>query len=267
LHAGIVMIRLVRNLLSLPFYWLGRIAASLGVPAGVELLKLARAVSGDDHIAVVTIATIVQLQGQEAAGAQASEWVRRRPGPQLAAFAGMMVTEQGDLAEGANLLEMSRSAGDDPSGMADYLDLLLASRAENGDRFDSVFAKYEHRRDLSPLAKKLVVNETLWHAMSAGRYDEARAIARRMLDIEEDLSPRAVLWALCVREGAPRLGESHLRRAAEASPVKVLYYRALGAHHAGLADEEREALARLREQDEDLATAFERTIQSEGTPQ
>jgi len=247
------LIRGILKLLALPLVWAGRLCAMLHLPADAELLKAAWAVSGDGQTGRMALAHIRARMGLSLARAQADLWTQRRPRPEITAYAGLLALEQADPASARAYFERGRELGGDPAGMGELLEFMLAAHDDDPDAMRAVARRLALRRDLSPTVSKLVHTELMWDAMLAGRLDEARATAGRLLAVADQASAEVALWAIARHDRNAYAAEIHLRRAAKLPPDQRAYYMALGAASIGQADEAREILAALRERNERLA--------------
>lgn len=258
------LIRAITVLLALPFLWIGRLLSSLRLPLGLPLLRTAWAVSGDGAIGRIALNQSRQQMGLGAARGLAERWIENRPRPEIAAYAGLMALEQRQPEAARRHLHRARQLGDDPAGMIELLELLLAAEEDDPQVLREVASGLAARRDLSPVVSKLVHSELLWDAMLAGRLDEARARATHILAVEDAPAAEIALWAIARRDRNALAADGHLRRAAKMHPDQRLYYMLLGALAIGSADEAGEMLTALRERNAGLARSAERVLAERG---
>ncbi len=247
------MVRAIAKLVSLPFLWLGQLAGAFGLPLGAELLKVAWAISGDGAVARAALIQIQRHSGVDVARAEAGAWLKRRPRPEVAAWAGALAIGAGDVEHAGECLARGRQLGDDPSGMFELLDLMIASRSGDVRQYQEMAASLEARRDLAPPVRKMVLEEALWTALLAGRFDEARRRAEHLLAVDRNAPAHMALYALARRAGRDARAEKHLARTAATPPAERLFYRFLGNLAIGAAPEAGEDLAELRALDAALA--------------
>ncbi|HUS91193.1 MAG TPA: hypothetical protein VM695_05050 [Phycisphaerae bacterium] len=250
------MVRLVRNLLGLPFEVLGGLLGMLGVPATVSLLKAAWWLNGNGSTALKALAQLRRHLGHEAALLQAHAWLASRPRPEVAAYAGLLHLEENELGEAGACLEQGRQLGRDRDGNLELLEYLLACMGPDPAAAEQAARDMESRRDLNSTTRKLILERRLWQELVARRLDAVRDYARRLLEVSVNPQASVALWAVCRAEGHDRQAERHLLDAAMPEP-QCWYFRYIAAEAVGADTEAAEALQRLREADRGLADRAE----------
>lgn len=254
---------LVRKTISLPFQWLGQLAAMFGVPFGVDLLKMAWKIGGAGATAGLALAAIRKHHGEAAAGAQAGAWMNARPRPEIAVVAGFAAVWDGDLNSARDYLRRGRQAGKDRTGVLELLEMIIATHTGPGEAAE-VAGRLEARHDLSASVSKLVLHKVLWSDLLAGRFGPARARADHLLAVAEDPVARMALWALELGEGRERQAGGHLGRAGLMSAESRLQYECLGYAAVGRNGEARAKLDQLRQANAGAARYVELALAGRG---
>jgi hypothetical protein len=227
----------------------------------VPVLKAAWWMGGDGSVAAAALSGLRRDLGPEAARAQAAHWMARRPQAEIAGAAGALALEANDLPAAEAFLARGRAAGRDRSGMLDTVDFFVTSlRGTPGEAAD-VARRFEARRDLPPVASRVLLSTVLWDNLRRGRFDEARRRAKHLLEVEDLPLAHLALWALAKRDGRPREAARHLARATLPTP-QCLRYMFQGALAIGADDEAAEFIARLRDLDIALAAQCEQDLRA-----
>ncbi|MHC4716366.1 MAG: hypothetical protein ACYS5V_05300 [Planctomycetota bacterium] len=250
------MIRLLRKLFALPFLWVGQLAGMFSPAVSSSALKAAWWISGDGHTGRLALIRLAQQYGHEAALSEALRWMQTRPRPEVAAFAGVLAGQAGRQDEARRLLEQGRQSGDDPRGMLELLEVMLACEGGDGERILQTSREMEARRDLPPDVSRMVLHQLLGNALAEGRFDEARQRARLLLEVADDMPAHVALWALARREGRTDRADGHLRRAFSADPAGCLYHQVLAALAIGEDEQARHCLAELEGHNSAMAQAL-----------
>jgi len=160
------MVRAIAKLLCLPFYWAGQLASMFKQPVAVPLLKAAFGISGDGAVGRTALFAIRTFQGPEAARAQAAEWMRSRPRAEVAALAGMLAVDAGDAACAAEMLSRGRALGDEPLGLFELLEFILAAGdGRTPGAATELARRLEARSDLSAQVSLMARKHLLWTAL------------------------------------------------------------------------------------------------------
>lgn len=261
------LVRWVRTLISLPLVWAGRLAAMFKSPASVGFLKAAWAIGGDGEVGQVAMSEILKHAGLEAARAQGEIWLAQRPCPQVATYTGMLASDCGDMPAARTCLARGRDLGDDPSGLLEFLEFVIARRDDRPDAASELAERLSHRTNLSPTVSKMVLDQLLWTSMIRGELGRAREYAERLLQVEADPPASILLWALAEDEGDHNLARKHLADARGFPADQRLYFMCLADLAVGQRDEAVRLAQELREYNDDLADLAENIIdQSEATP-
>ncbi len=258
-----LVIRWTRTLVSLPFVWAGRLAAALRMPMGIPFLKAAWSIGGDGDVALSALGFIRQLTGVEAARAQAAEWMAQRPRPEIAAFAGLLALQAGELDAARGFLTQGQAVGQDRGGLLESLEAGIVDCSGDPAAALELARRLESRRDLGPAVSLAVQNQLLWDAMFRGRFEEAQERADRLWQIDKNPLAATALWALALRGGDESRARRYLKQIT-LPEAQQLYFRILGCVAIGAADEARHALARLTAVDSSLAERAGRLIEQRG---
>ena len=243
------LIRLLRWLMSLPFLWSGRLAATLNFPVSAALLRIAWVVGGSGRVARMALGELFKRAGAEIAMAQGELWLTKRLTPEVAAFVGLLAIQCERTDRARELLALAHECGDDPEGMIDILELGLAERNEDPSVSLELAQRWESRRDLAPTASKFVHSRLLWDDLHQGRLDEAARRVKHLLAVADDVLPAAIMWALCTRQGRRADANRYLRHAGPAKPVEVLAGQCMAGFAVGLRAEAEEMLDQLDSMD------------------
>lgn len=231
-------------LASLPPLWVGQAMLMLGISAGMGLMKLAYALGRDGRVGLLTLECVRKFQGNEAVLEQARLWSRAGTCPTVAAFAGIVESALLGRPEQAARwhAEALATGRDDPYGNLDMLGLLLAGR-ESGERQEAAAREVVRQGRSSGPAAKLALTVLMYRDLEAGRLEEARETARRVLSIEKYIPATIVLWAVAAARGEAARADA-LRRELEAAPWSQKLQFWVAANRAiGREEEARRALA------------------------
>ena len=219
------LIHLIRMTLALPFIWMGQALLMVQVSQAVQLLKAGWVISGDGMTGVKYLGAVHRFQGLGAANRAARQAVALRPAPGLAAYAGLLARDIGDIDGMRRNLELAKSFEPDPAGLVDTLEFLLLTANESDPvAGEHVLRRYAKRTDLPPMVSKMACEGLLWKEMVAQNFGEARQIAQRMLQIEESFLAEMTMWALATRDGNELLAQKHLQ-AGLVAPQSTESYR------------------------------------------
>ena len=261
------LVRWTCRAISLPLVWAGRLAAMFKSPAGASFLKAAWAIGGDGTVAQMALSEISKYAGAEAARAQGQIWMARSAHPQIASFTGLLACNSGDIEAARDYLVRGREHGDDPSGLLELLEFVIAARDDRPDASTELAERLSQRTDLSPAVSKMVLTELLWASMLRGEFGRAREHAERLVQVESNPPASIALWALAEAEGDRGRAERHLADAHGFAPDQQLYYMCLGSAATGRRDEAIRSARELRGCNEELAELAERFLDgSEAAP-
>jgi hypothetical protein len=221
-------------LLSLPLQWAGQLVMFFHPPTGLVLLQGAWALGANPLIAILIVGRMRYKGGQkDAARVRVEQYIRRRPLADLAAYAGVLAVDDGDLPRARQWLAQSRALGASPTGIPEYLEYCIAEKEEDPRAAANTgMALLAARRDLSLILTRKIHNELLWMDVMDHRFDRVRARAEFMLAVEENPVVEIALWTLARKEGRESEAAEHLARA-KCPPVSSFHFRALGAHAIG----------------------------------
>jgi uncharacterized protein HemY len=248
----VFVLRSVMWCLSLPFFWLGQLAGMGKMPLCVPLLKVAWYLGGDGNVAVWALSRIQQYVSSEAALLQAAAWLTRRPQAAVAAKAGLLAIQAGQIEEAKNFLVRAQQIGPDPTGLLELLEILVAGAAGSAAGVADLVRRLEARRDLSPIVSKYIHEHLLCEALFAGRFEEAERRARWSWSIEDNPLAATTFWVLARRRGSRDGFERYCGRLHLAAP-QALYFQTLGHIACGETDAARSKLAMLDKADPSLA--------------
>jgi hypothetical protein len=227
------VIRWLGLLLSLPLQWAGQLVMLFHPPTATVLLQGAWALGGNSAMAITVLGRMLKDGRKEAARQRVEQYVRRRPHTDLAAFAGLMAIDDGDLPRARQWLALGKTLGPSRTGMPDILEYGIAEHEDDpGAAANMGQALIATRRDLPLVLTRKIHNEFLWVDLLHHRFDQVPPRAEYMLAVEENPIVEIALWALAKKEGRESAAAAHLARATMPNALSV-YYRALGAHAIG----------------------------------
>lgn len=246
------LIRWLRKILALPLQWLGQLAAWFKTGLDVPLLTAAWRVSGDGRIAKMALAAIYLQQGAEASLAYALVWMQQHPRPEIAAMAGLMALDQGQMDTARQMLQAAQHLDKDDEGLLELLEWQVAVRSDDDHAVRDLTHRLEARRDLPPSLRRMVLCSILWDAVMERQFTEAASRARYLLSIEEVPEAHMALWATALEQGDLKEAQSHLS-AAQMTPARKLYYQVFGNAAVGFRGQAEALLDRLRQTEPDMA--------------
>ncbi len=259
------LIRWARTLLALPFVTAGRLAGTFKLPAAVPLLKIGYAVGDNYEVALQALSLLFTTYGPQVAHAQGRAWLeRRRCGAAIAGFTGLTALTAEDVDEARALLDLGRGCGEDPTGMTDLLAMGLAARSGDPRDVSNIIHALQQRNDLPPMLSRMVLSERMENALARRDFAEARALAMRMLDIEESPSARVILWACERKEGRSLTADEHLAAAVNLPPWHYWYLRAEGEFALDNPQGLEEARRKVYEENEKMGQHFDRFLALQG---
>ncbi len=249
-----VLLRLIRQLLAVPLLLAAMVAAFVSPRTAVRLQEIAWLVGLDPTAGLTALIKLLPLEGPLAVRARAGAMLAKHPAPVIAAYAGLLALEAGDLAEARGMLDLAKGLGGDPQCLTELLEFRLVSACSTDPRSTwGLVRELADRRDLSPVMSKLVHTSLLWMDLSTERFDQARRRAEWCLAIEDDPQVETILETVHLCQGRPDLAERCTARLANVPPAHVLYWRCTASHTVGMTSRAAEALAELRDHDEALA--------------
>ncbi len=166
------MVRIVRKTLSLPLLWVGQAAAWGNLGIEIPLLSAAWYVSGDGETARIALARVFSTRGAGAALVCAKTWMNREPSPEIAAMGGLMAIEKGQIDTAREFLAAGQQAGMDREGMLELLEWQLAMIDADNRTVETLIDRFEARKDLSPLLRRMILVWQMWRAVVGKRFDE-----------------------------------------------------------------------------------------------
>ena len=244
--------RSIATLLSFPLVWAGRLLALLQMPWSAPLLRAAWSIGRDGEGALAALSAVQRHLGPEAARAQALEWLVCRPQTEIAAWAGLMALQAGDLPSAKMFLSHGQQLGPDRGGLIELLEYYVTSQGGDREATAELARRFELRKDLAlPVSRRARV-DLLWSALLRGRWEEAQGRARFLWGIDSDPTVAAALWALAQRNGDDRQAQKYLA-AIQMPEAEKLYFIALGRGAVGLREDARMTVLLLRKLDAGLA--------------
>ncbi|NLF32572.1 MAG: hypothetical protein GX591_16985 [Planctomycetes bacterium] len=201
-----------------------------------RLLRMVWTLSGDEAPAVQSLGPLLKEKRAAEALALVRQWVASRPGPGLVGFMGLLLADAGDLAGARQALQDGRLlAAPDPMAILDTLEFAIAQRDDDFLAARQCALRFEQRRDLPPLPRRLVLHERMVNALMDRDFDDAGRRAAFLLEIQPDPTAEMVLWALAARRGDAQAAAAHLARGT-LEGANGQYYQVLGAWAAQLPD-------------------------------
>lgn len=253
------MLRSLKFLAAIPFFWMGQVLGALSLPGCVPLLKTAWRISRDDGIGFAALQRIQQRGPLGSARQQANEWLATDPRPGIACFAGLLALEAGDWSDGVRLRDLSRSLGGDREGLIDWLDLRVSGLSNDARANEDLYLQLAERTDLSPSVSRMILNYFLFQALLAKKWDEVERRAKHLNSIENNPLAATALWALGRHRGGSKNFENYIRKI-KLNPEQVLYFQGIG--YSVLEDWEHafQMLIMLREADAEIAESLQTTL-------
>jgi len=260
-----VLVRLVRQLLALPFSILGTVAGFFSPALAAKLYYAAWLVGRAGQAGLTALAKFLHVEGQDAVRLRAMAMLTRHPSAAIAAFAAALASAAGDMAEAEGLVNLARELGGDPEGLTELVEHeIAASRTPDLRERWRLAEALADRRDLSPTVSKMVLSSLMWLELSQGAFDRARRRAEHILAVADDPQAEIVLETVHAQAGRAAEAARCAARAAAAPPANRLYWRALASHAAGLGQRSADALAELRDYDAALAERVEAQLAGMG---
>lgn len=183
------LIRTAAKLASIPFSILSLIAGFLSPSASETLIMLAWRINHDPGTAVQALAKHLQLNGIESACKKAASMMQVHPSPALAAFAGLIESDLNNQDKASEYFKLAKQ-GNDESGLVDVLELRQGS---SRDQWASI-ERMKSRKDLSPLAKRFVLEMLMYEHVEKREQEDAVAKAKYLLSIDNNPSAEVVMW-------------------------------------------------------------------------
>lgn len=255
------VIRWIRKLLSIPVQWAGRLAGMFKHPVEVPLLKAAWSISRNGQDGLVALAALHRRQGVAAALEQAQSWMQSCPRPEVAAFAGLLAIDAGNVDLAKACLQQGRQLGTENESMLEMLEFFIVSRTEGPEAVRQLAERFSERSDLSAALSKMVGTELLWGRMLQGRWDEAAVKARHLLAVGDAPEAEAALWALALRGGDQQSAANHLAQV-KLPTLRRAYFLCLGAAAIGAPEQAGEYLQEIRQTDPAMAQRIEASLKA-----
>ncbi len=260
------LIRWTLALAVVPVFWAGLLLARFHY-AGVSLLSIAYRMTGDWHYAHYALHHMRSHLGSAASRAQSEQWLRDKPCPTVAAYAGLTALGEGDIQAARDHLASADEMGADPSGNRDLLEMALADADPDPRALRDLARRMEPRTDLPSPVRRLVLGELLWDDLLCERFDQARQRAKHLLSIDDHPSAAVVMWALARQARRDTDANRWLQRTAQLEPAQRLYLQVVAAAGVGLDDEVAANLPHLAQADADLARQARQVWQLKGRGQ
>jgi len=184
-------------------------------------------------------------KGIEAARQRAEAIFARRPDEQIAAAVGWVEASEGRNLTGAmEWIRRSRAAGCEDGAALLQLELSLSEHVDGYD-YPALVERILSRNDLPGHITRDALLAKAHLLLAERRWDEARAIAERILTIEEHVMARWVRWAAGLAAGQDTLGQTeYARMAAGMRPEALWGFEALAWLYVGNTAQVEAVLAR-----------------------
>ncbi len=217
------MITFIRHLIAAPVRLLAWANSFLRVFDPLKAAEVIWFLTGEAADGASVIVLAARGKGLDAARQRAEAIFARRPDEQVAAAIGWMEASEGhNLTAAAQWIERCRQAGCEDGPSLLQLELSLSEHLEGYD-YPELIERILSRNDLpgnitrdALLGKaKLLLKERHW--------DEAEAIADRILKVEENGTARWVKWVTRMAAGDMEDAESQLQSAGEKTRAEVLW--------------------------------------------
>ena len=255
------LIRFVRKLFAAPLWILAAVASFFSPPLAAGLYRFIWLMTGDGRAGQLSLMKRVQAHAVELARLEGRVMMDKRPSGEIAAFAGMVEMDLGDVEQAESYLQAAQQAGGDREGLTELLQCrIVGGRDESGRQIDELISQLAERRDLSPLVSKFIIENLMWRNLFRRRFDEAQEMADRLLAVESNPQAEVVRGVLYQVAGMDPLAEGCFTRAAVMTSSERLYAHCLATAAVGWQDQAHQLLAELREQNEDLADRARRVM-------
>lgn len=171
-------------------------------------------------------------QGLAAARAQADAWLAEGPTAPVAALAGLLALDQGGLTAAEEYLDLAKRSGPDRDGITDVLEVAVAM-ARGTPAVVELMQSFGQRRDLPAAASREILRNQMWLDLMQGQWEQARPLAERLLEVEENLQARCVMAGLAKRDRDPKAAAGHAAAMSTAPAAQRMYCQSWVAYATG----------------------------------
>ena len=215
---------LLRMLVALPVFWLGQLLGMLKSASCLPFLKAAWWIGRNENMGLVALVKIQQLESAQSARIQAAAWLASDPCPGMAAFAGLLALDAGDLDDAGRCRDLCLELGGDRQGLIEWLELILADKNNNGQAAADLHQRLAMRTDLSPLVSKSLLEISVIKALFGKNWIDAESPAKRLWSIEDNPWAATAFWALNRQNGKSEDFQNYLKKI-KLTPGQVIFFQ------------------------------------------
>jgi hypothetical protein len=246
------ILRWLRMLLALPLFWLGQLLGMLKLPLCLPFLKAAWSIGRIENMGIVALVKIQQMESIQAARNQAAAWLASDPCPEIAAFAGLLAVDAGDLTDAARCRDLCLELGPDRQGLTEWLELTIAAKNNDDQAAEDLYQRLATRTDLSPLVSKYLMEIFLVKALLGRNWIEAEARAKRLWSIEDNPWAATAIWAINWKYGKAEEFQKFIQKI-KLNPGQVLFFQTAALCACGDMEQARCSFDSLKQTDANLA--------------
>jgi hypothetical protein len=243
---------LLRMLAALPMFWSGQLLGMLKSALCVPFLKAAWRIGRNENMGMVALFKIQQLESAQAARIQAAAWLASDPCPGMAAFAGLLAVDAGDLEDAARCRNLCLELGGDSKGLIEWLELALADKKNDDQATEDLHRRLALRKDLSPLVSKFLLERFLIKSLLERNWSETANRAKRLWSIEDNPWAATAIWALNRQYGKSEDFQNYIKRI-KLNPGQVLFFKTAALFVVGELEQARQSFESLRQTNVALA--------------
>ena len=246
------ILRLLRMFVALPFFWLGQLLGMLKSPSCMPFLKAAWSIGRNENMGLVALVKIQQLESIQSARTQAAAWLASDPCPGIAAFAGLLALDAGDLEDAARCRDLCLGLGGDRKGLIEWLELMLANKNNNDQASADLHQRLALRTDLSPLVSKYLLEISVIEALFGKNWIDAEIPAKRLWSIEDNPWAATAFWVLDRQNGKSEDFQNYIKKI-KLTPGQVIFFQTAAWSVIGEMEQARQSFDLLRQTDAALA--------------
>ena len=250
------ILRSLRVLVALPFFWLGQMLGMLKSAVCVPFLKAAWWIGRNENMGIVAIVKIQQIESIQSARTQAAVWLASDPCPGMAAFAGLLALDAGDLEEAARCRDLCLELGGDRQGLIEWLELNIAVKKNDDQAAEDLLQRLQMRTDLSPPVSKSLLERSLIRALFGRNWIEAEKYAKRLWSIEDNPWAATAIWTLNRQNGKSEDFQNYFKRI-KLTPGQAIFFQTVAMFITGQHDQARHSFDSLRQTDAALADSLQ----------
>jgi hypothetical protein len=250
------ILRSLRILVALPFFWLGQMLGMLKSAVCVPLLKAAWWIGRNENMGIVALVKIQKLESIQSARSQAAVWLASDPCPGMAAFAGLLALDAGDFEDAARCRDLCLELGGDRQGLIEWLELILAGKNNDDQAATDLHQRLAMRTDLSPIVSKYLLEISVIKALFGKNWIEAESPAKRLWSIEDNPWAATAIWALNRQNGKSEDFQNYFKRI-KLTPGQAIFFQTAALFITGQLEQARHSFDSLRQTDAALADSLQ----------